>query len=204
MKRMRPLWLAALLAVASIGTVHAADATGPYEWKNVAIGGGGFVTGVLFHPGEKGLAYARTDVGGAYRWDDQARRWIPLTDWLGAEDDNLMGIESIAIDPSDPERVYLAAGTYLNPKLGNGAILRSSDRGRTFQRTNLPFKLGGNEMGRGNGERLAVDPNDGRVLFFGSRGAGLWRSEDGGARWTQVKSFPAVTPVVLAGRVSIT
>ena len=107
----------------------------------------------VFHPNERGLAYARTDVGGAYRWDDEAQRWIAMTDWIGAEDENLIGIESLAIDPSDPERVYLAAGTYTNPKVGNGAILRSSDRGRTFQRTDLPFKLGGNEMGRGNGER---------------------------------------------------
>ncbi|HEY0660902.1 MAG TPA: cellulase, partial [Lysobacter sp.] len=191
--------MAALLVACGIGAPRAEDAAVPYVWKNVAIGGGGFVTGVTFHPGEKGLAYARTDVGGAYRWDDKSQRWVALTDWLGPEDDNLMGIESIAIDPSDPERVYLAAGTYLNPKVGNGAILRSSDRGRTFQRTDLPFKLGGNEMGRGNGERLAVDPNDGRVLFFGSRSAGLWRSKDAGASWTRVKSFPDIATSSSAG-----
>lgn len=163
-----------------------------YRWNNVAIGGGGFVTGLVFHPAEKGLAYARTDVGGAYRWDDKARRWTPLTDWLGAEDTNLLGIESLAVDPADPERVYLAAGTYLNERVGNGAILRSLDRGRNFQRTDLPFKLGGNEMGRGNGERLAVDPNDGRVLFFGTRASGLWRSQDAGASWSRLKSFPQI------------
>lgn len=189
---MRSLGLAALLVITGFGVARASEAKATYEWKNVAIGGGGFVTGVLFHPAEKGLAYARTDVGGAYRWDDRMQRWVALTDWLAPEDDNLMGIESIATDPSDPERVYLAAGTYLNAKVGNGAILRSSDRGQHFQRTNLPFKLGGNEMGRGNGERLAVDPNDGRVLFFGSRGAGLWRSGDAGATWSRVKSFPDI------------
>ena len=170
-----------------------------YRWNNVAIGGGGFVTGLVFHPAEKGLAYARTDVGGAYRWDDQAQKWIPLTDWLGADDTNLLGIESLAVDPADPERVYLAAGTYLNAKTGNGAILRSLDRGRTFKRADLPFKLGGNEMGRGNGERLAVDPNDGRVLFFGTRASGLWRSQDGGASWSQLKSFPAAATADSAG-----
>lgn len=175
------------------GIAHASPATEvAYRWNNVAIGGGGFVTGLLFHPAEKGLAYARTDVGGAYRWDDKAHSWIPLTDWLGAEDTNLLGIESLAVDPSDPERVYLAAGTYTNPKVGNGAILRSQDRGRTFLRTDLPFKLGGNELSRGNGERLAVDPNDGRVLLFGTRRDGLWRSEDHGSRWSKVESFPAI------------
>jgi len=162
-----------------------------YQWRNVAIGGGGFVSGVLFHPAERGLAYARTDVGGAYRWDAAQSRWVALTDWIGAEDENLMGIDGMAIDPQDPDALYLAAGTYMHERAGNAAILRSHDRGRTFARTDLPFKLGGNELGRGNGERLAVDPNDGRILFLGSRDSGLWRSEDRGANWQRVASFPA-------------
>lgn len=204
MSSLRGRGLALLLVVFGAfsslpGSAHAHDTGGPYTFRNVAIRGGGFVTGIVFHPREKGLAYVRTDVGGAYRWDDSARQWIPLTDWIGADDVNLLGIESIAIDPSDSERVYLAAGTYTNPKAGNGAILRSADRGRSFKRTDLPFKLGGNDMGRGNGERLAVDPNDGRVLFFGSRGAGLWRSDDAGATFTAVTSFPAIAASAAAG-----
>ncbi|KAF1692506.1 cellulase [Pseudoxanthomonas koreensis] len=170
----------------------AATKSEPYVWRNVAVGGGGFVTGIEFHPSERGLAYARTDVGGAYRWDAAARRWIPLTDWIGHADANLTGIESVALDPSDPQRVYLAAGTYTHERAGKGAILRSADRGATFQRSDLPFKLGGNELARGNGERLVVDPNDGRVLFLGSRADGLWRSEDHGERWTRVDGFPAL------------
>ena len=57
-------------------------------------------------------------------------------------------------------------------------LARSTDRGRTFQQANFPFKLGSNDMGRSSGERLAVDPNAGHVLFFGSRAAGLWKSAD--------------------------
>lgn len=162
-----------------------------YVWRNVTMGGGGFVAGIVVHPGATNLMYARTDVGGAYRWDDAAQQWIPLTDWLGAADNNLMGIESIALDPNDPQRVYLAAGTYGG---GDAAILRSADQGRTFQRTDVPFKMGGNESGRFNGERLAVDPNDGRRLFFGSRHDGLWQSGDQGATWARVAGFPNVSP----------
>jgi len=162
----------------------------PYQWLSVAIGGGGFVSGLVFHPSERGLLYARTDVGGAYRWDAAQQRWIALTDWLGAEDENLMGIDGMAVDPNDPEALYLAAGTYMHERAGNAAILRSHDRGRTFARTDLPFKLGGNELGRGNGERIAVDPHDGRVLFLGSRDSGLWRSADRGASWQRVAGFP--------------
>ncbi|MFF8291445.1 RICIN domain-containing protein [Streptomyces sp. NPDC016309] len=167
-----------------------AAGTGPYVWKNAPVVGGGYVTGLVFNPREKGLLYARTDMGGAYRWDSAAEQWIPLTDWLGEKDWNLLGIDALATDPVDPGRLYLATGTYTNGWAGNGAILRSQDRGRTFQRTDLPFKLGGNEDGRGAGERLAIDPANNGTLLLGTRKNGLWRSTDHGATWSQVSSFP--------------
>ncbi|WP_405941226.1 RICIN domain-containing protein [Streptomyces sp. NBC_00207] len=167
-----------------------APGSGPYTWRNAQVVGGGYVTGLVFNPREKGLLYARTDMGGAYRWDAAAEQWIPLTDWLGEKDWNLLGIDALATDPVDPGRLYLAAGTYTNNWAGNGAILRSKDRGRTFQRTDLPFKLGGNEDGRGAGERLAINPADNGTLLLGTRKNGLWRSTDHGATWSQVPSFP--------------
>ncbi|MCD9032796.1 cellulase [Luteimonas sp. Y-2-2-4F] len=187
-------WLhaAALLLACLAGGVHAEARDAPYAWRNVAVGGGGFVTGLVFHPDEPGLLYARTDIGGAYRWQPGEDRWTPLLDWMGAEDRGRFGVESLALDPSDPERVYLAVGTYLHARGSDGAILRSRDRGATFERTPLPFKLGANAQGRGNGERLAVDPNDGRVLLLGTRVHGLWRSDDAGASWREVPGFPAI------------
>src|SRR6185503_14579127 len=75
----------------------------------------------------------------------------------------------------------------------NGAILRSTDQGATWQRTNLPFKSGGNMPGRSMGERLAIDPNRNSTLYLGTRsGNGLWRSTDFGANWAKVSSFTAV------------
>ncbi|WP_314242048.1 RICIN domain-containing protein [Streptomyces kutzneri] len=167
-----------------------APGSGPYTWRNAQVVGGGYVTGLVFNPRENGLLYARTDMGGAYRWDTGAEQWIPLTDWLGEKDWNLLGIDALATDPVDPGRLYLAAGTYTNNWAGNGAILRSTDRGRTFQRTDLPFKLGANEPGRGAGERLAISPADNGTLLLGTRKNGLWRSTDHGATWSQVSSFP--------------
>ncbi|GAA4877211.1 RICIN domain-containing protein [Kitasatospora terrestris] len=175
---------------------------GSYAWKNAQVVGGGYVTGLVFNQREKGLLYARTDMGGAYRWDTGAEQWIPLTDWIGEKDWNLLGIDSLATDPVDPDRLYLAAGTYTNEWAGNAAILRSTDRGRTFQRTELPFKLGGNEDGRGAGERLAVDPANHDTLLLGTRKNGLWRSTDRGATWSQVSSFPVKDGASSGGGVS--
>jgi photosystem II stability/assembly factor-like uncharacterized protein len=164
----------------------------PYTWKSVQMVGGGFVDGIIFHPTAKGVCYSRTDMGGAYRRNPQTLRWEPLLDWLSYEDLNLMGVESIALDPSDPESVYLSCGTYTNPRVPDGAILRSSDRGKTFQLTRVPFKMGGNEDGRGNGERMAVDPNDGNILYLGTRLAGLWKSTDRAVTWNRVENFPEI------------
>jgi len=169
----------------------------PYVYKNVIIRAGGFVSGIVFSPTQKDLVYARTDVGGAYRSDDGGAHWIPITDQFGPRDSTYTGIESIATDPSDPNKLYIAAGLYTNQWGGPSAIFRSTDKGRTLIKTPMPFKMGGNDDGRGVGDRLAVDPNLGSTLYFGSRLNGLWRSTDSGVTWHHVDSFPA--PAHLTG-----
>lgn len=161
----------------------------PYVWKNVVILGGGFVSGVVFSPVRAGVVYARTDVGGAYRMNAD-KSWTPLTDHFGRSDSNLTGVESIAPDPLDANKVYAAVGTYTQDWAGKGAILRSINQGADWQRTDMPIKMGGNENGRSNGERLAVDPNDPKILYFGSRKDGLWKSSDGAVGFQKVESFP--------------
>lgn len=170
--------LACLLCITGAG---AAD----YVWKNVKIGGGGFIPAVVFSRVEPGLAYLRSDIGGAYRWDDKAKSWIPLEDNIA--DGNYFGVESIAPDPVDANVVYAAVGAY---RTDAAAIMRSADRGAHWDITPVSFRMGGNDAGRGLGERLAVDPNDNSILYFGSRYDGLQHSTDKGAHWSKVAGFP--------------
>ncbi|MFD5008924.1 cellulose binding domain-containing protein [Streptomyces chartreusis] len=165
-----------------------------YTWKNARIDGGGFVPGIVFNRKERNLAYARTDIGGAYRWQQSSKTWTPLLDSVGWDDWGHTGVVSLASDSVDPDRVYAAVGTYTNSwDPGNGAVMRSTDRGASWQKADLPFKLGGNMPGRGMGERLAVDPNRNSVLYLGAPSSkGLWRSTDSGASWSQVANFPNV------------
>ena len=186
--------LAATLTTALMTVTPAAPvaAPAPYSWTNAQIAGGGFVPGIVFNQTERNLIYARTDIGGAYRWNEAGQSWTPLLDWVGQNNWGYNGVLSIAPDPVDTNRVYAAVGMYTNDwDPNNGAILRSSDKGNTWQITTLPFKNGGNMPGRGMGERLAVDPHNNRNVYFAAEGGnGLWRSTDFGATWAKVTAFP--------------
>src|SRR5262245_25007489 len=157
-----------------------------YNWKSVAIHGGGFVSGIITHPNAPGVVYARTDIGGAYRWNPANNSWIPLLDF--AANNSLHGIESIAVDPTDSNRVYIAAG-----RNTPGVILVSTNQGANFFSLTFPFSFDGNADGRSNGERMSVDPNANNVLFYCTRQNGLYKSVNSGTNWTQVSSFPVTT-----------
>src|SRR4029079_19802898 len=161
--------------------------------RNVVIIGGGFISGISFSREVKGLVYARTDVGGAYRLDPGSETWQPLLDWVGRDKAHYLGVESLALDPTDPDRVYLAVGLYTKSWADTGAMLRSRDRGRTWERADTSIKIGGNEWGRSCGERLAVDPNQPSRVFFGSRQAGLLTSGDHGETWEKNAGLPSGT-----------
>src|SRR5579862_7854731 len=91
-------WVAALPAARAQSDAPFRDES--YRWRNVQIVGGGFITGIQFHPREPGLVYVRTDIGGSYRWDSQRSRWIPLNDFTSPENWNQLGVESIGLDPT--------------------------------------------------------------------------------------------------------
>jgi len=167
--------------------------TPSYKWTNVKIVAGGYVTGLYFHPTQQGLMYARTDVGGAYRWGPNDKQWVPLLDFTSKADNNWAGVEALGLDPTDPNKLYLAVGEYDASWAGNGAMLISDDQGATFKTVPLSFKCGSNEPGRGAGDRIAVDPNMPSTLYFGTRDAGLQISTDAGNTWNPATGLSVVT-----------
>ncbi|WP_202423535.1 WD40/YVTN/BNR-like repeat-containing protein [Duganella margarita] len=115
-------------------------------------------------------------------------------DWVSDKDTGLLGIESLAIDPSSPNKLYMTAGVaYLNG--GASAVLKSDDYGNTFKRIDVTsqFKVHGNGMGRGNGEKLQVDPDNGKILYVGTRANGLFKSTDEGLSWHRLAGLDVTT-----------
>ena len=52
----------------------------PYNYRNAPIPGGGYVTGFAFHGKVPDILYARTDIGGVYRYLYAEKRWKSLID----------------------------------------------------------------------------------------------------------------------------
>lgn len=174
------------------------SASKEWSYSQMAMGGGGFVTGV-FSTSEEGLYYARTDVGGAYRWDKEQDKWVSLSYNITEEDRGLMGIDGMAIDPDDPKNIWLLAGTSYFSN-GKSCIMISKDYGNTFETVDVTelIKVSGNGMGRQNGERIAVDPKDKNILYAGGRTGGLIKSTDGGKTWAPLTSLSDITKVETA------
>ena len=149
----------------------------------------GYVTGMVIHPDiskAPNLMYIRTDVGGAYRFNPAEQKWIQLFDFAAAAQVGYFQVESMALDPNAPEKLYAAVGGVTST---TGDVLVSNDQGTTWQSTGMTANniyIAGNDLFRGSsGERLQVDPNNSSVLYFASRQNGLWKKE-GATAWTKV------------------
>lgn len=156
-----------------------------YQYRHLPIGGGGYVTGFIFHPTDPNVMYCRTDIGGVYRFDDAAQQWVSLIDHVSYTDLRETCPISVALDADRPERLYIASGVWDPSK--NGKLTVSDDYGTTFRSYELPVYVHGNLHGRGAGERLLAC---GETLWFASQKDGLWHSPDEGATWQMVDSFP--------------
>jgi hypothetical protein len=98
----------ALAANTNPNAPKATGAASTYTWHNARIDGGGFMPGIDFNRSEKHLAYARTDIEGAYRWQEATKTWTPFLDSVGWDERGHTGVVSLASDSVDPDKVDAA------------------------------------------------------------------------------------------------
>jgi len=177
--------------------------TAAYTFQNVNIGAGGFVDGIFYDPHNQNTIYARTDIGGLYKTTNDGTTWSQLLDFVGnnttgsgnGTQSQEIGVLSFAIDPENSNNIYADVGEYSGT---DGAVFYSTNGGQTWGQTNLPFYVGGNSNGRGDGEQIQVDPNDSNIVFLGTNNAGLYESTNAGHSFSKVSSFsPTSTTFVL-------
>jgi photosystem II stability/assembly factor-like uncharacterized protein len=126
---------------------------------------------------------------GVYKSTDAGKTWRHL----GLRDGQQ--IPQIAVDPHDPDRLFVAVlGHPYGPNEERG-IFRSTDGGETFQKVLFLDEDTG-------GADVALDPRDPEVVYavlwearegpwenarFRGPGSGLYKSEDGGRSWRPLR-----------------
>ena len=158
-----------------------------YEYENLPIPGGGYVTGYVFDEGEKDVLYARTDIGGMYRFDYQTKRWVSLTDHVTMDDLSETFPSAAAVDKRKPGSLYVACGVNTpDAHSQTGVFAVSVDYGKHFIYYRIPALVHGNLNGRGSGYRLVVDYSRENSLYYASGSDGLLRTRDGGQNWEKL------------------
>ena len=196
--------VAALAALALLGTsvpfaetasaAATKDISDTMTWGTLRIGGGGFVSGIV--TGKK-VMYARTDVGGAYRYNYDTEAWEQLFGFITDADRGLLSVDAMAVDPTDDNTVYFLCGcAYFSAE--KTVIFKTTDGGKTFKEINVTnlIKVMGNGDGRQFGESIAVDPDNPKIIYAGgdvtadtNSKSALIKSTDGGETWEPVIGY---------------
>ncbi len=167
----------------------------PYHWDNAIYGGVEYATGLIWSPTHPETVYLRADGGGVWRLNRAKHRWDSLSDQLTWKDRDLVTADSVAVDPSDPDTLYVAGGGGRWSQTHD--VLKTVDGGKTWARTGLKNERGEPVLSAGNGddkqggERLCINPRAPKTVWFGTRNDGLFVTRDGARTWKSVKSFPA-------------
>jgi len=177
----------------------------------------GSVGGLAVAPSDPNILYVGSGEGlqrpdlavgdGVYKSIDAGKTWKHL----GLHD--AQQITAIAVDPRNPDRVFVSVqGHPYGPNVERG-IFRSLDGGKTFEKVLYKDENTG-------GADMVMDPGNSQILFaalwaarvapweirsgesFVIPGSGLYKSTDGGATWRQItKGLPGADD--LLGRIGI-
>ena len=188
---------------------------GGIYWRNVSDGflGSAAIGAIAVAPSDRNVIYAgtgeteiRIDVSygdGVYKSTDAGRTWSNV----GLRASKHIG--RIAIHPTNPDIVYVAAlGDIFGPSEERG-VFRSRDGGKTWE----------NVLHRGpdaGAVELSLDPRNPRIVFAtfwqtrrnfwnissGGPGSGLFRSMDGGDTWQDITRAPGL-PDGMLGKLGV-
>jgi photosystem II stability/assembly factor-like uncharacterized protein len=155
-----------------------------FELRNI---GPAFMSGriadIVIAPDDPATWYVAVGSGGVWKTENAGTTWTSLFDGQGS-----YSIGTLALDPSDPSRVWVGSGENVGGRhvgFGDG-IYRSNDGGKTW--ANVGLKASEHIA------RIIVHPEDPDTVWVASQGPlwssggerGVYKTTDGGKTWTNV------------------
>lgn len=146
----------------------------PFAWR-LARDKDGALYVVIARRSEDG-SYGNAADGALYRSTDGAEHWQRI-----ALPEGVNGPNGLAIDPGDPQRLYLAAWGRETPAGAvDGGIFVSNDGGQSWKHA----------LDRDQHVYdVTIDPRDPRVLYACGFESSAWRSTDRGKTWTRIRGY---------------
>jgi photosystem II stability/assembly factor-like uncharacterized protein len=146
-------------------------------------GGAGRINVMRIDPTNPNKIFAGSANGGLWISQDGGSTWSSSTDYLPS-----LGVADIAINPRDPDTIYVATGDrdgYATGTPGHytAGVLMSADGGMTWNPTGLTY----GQSQTGMMFRLLINPADPNILLVATNAA-IWRSTNAGAAWVSVRS----------------
>jgi photosystem II stability/assembly factor-like uncharacterized protein len=191
------------------------------SWNNITSGlpfsppaeqPGGSIDGDFYHwlsidPRDSNVVYVANDTwlgsSGVYKTTNATSdhpHWTKMTKWewdgktvdLGWAPNTHLSGATVAVDPTNPDRVYMGS---------SAAMLLSEDGGGHWQSiysakaTSIPETFRGRGLNVfGAARAVAIDPTNPRIIYLGTGDHGLLKSEDSGLSWRSVinRTVPGV------------
>lgn len=133
---------------------------------------------LTFHPGSNNTLWVGAPAGGLWKTTNGGTSWSTNTDLL-----QVIGCSDLAIDPTNPNIMYLATGDGDAGDTYSIGVLKSTDGGLTWNATGLVWS----ESLARRIRRLLVHPTNPQIVIAATS-IGIQRSTDGGTTWNNAFS----------------
>jgi PKD repeat protein len=170
---------------------HRIEASARWSYAGISNtptnGEAGRVNRIRIHPTNSNIIYACSPSGGLWKSTNGGTSWSTNTDQLAD-----LGTSDIAINPKNPNIMYLATGDGDGISGGETTpstvgVLKSTDGGATWNKTSLYYTLEASGPSEMTVNELLINPVNPDTLFAGTS-FGLYVTTNGGISWNEVQA----------------